>query len=410
MTTIIIGNSAAGLAAVKSFRKYNQTDELILISKEGGLAYSRVLLPYVLREKLPYEGLFIREKAFYEENKVTYIEKEVKMVDDVNKAVVLTDETKISFDKLILATGSFAVAPPIEGIKQEGIYHMWTKADVDALLPLFATKKKMAVLGSGFVALQGAWAAKTRGLDVTVIELMDRIMPSVLDVKGATILTEKIKETGVVLKTGTVTERFEKLEDGTFKIVLKDQEPVYADFIVVGTGVRCNIGMLEGSGIACDRAVLVNENMETNVAGIYAAGDVAAGPTTFGDVHKVHVLWPTAVEMGEIAGANAAGKKLEYRGSLNMNVTQMYDATVASMGLFNENDIDGSREMPVGEGYLKVCYKDEKVVGVCLVGDSESVSLFGKLRPIIRKGEVIDCEPEKLEQYVNRKAFQTAKR
>lgn len=407
MKTIIIGNSAAGLAAVRSFRKYNQEDELVMISKEGGLAYSRVLLPYVLRGKLPYEGLFIKEKNFYEDHKVTYMEEEVTSLDALGKQLTLSNGETFCFDNLIIATGSFAVAPPIEGIKAEGIYHMWTKADVDQLLPLFATKKKMAVLGSGFVALQGAWAAKTRGMDVTVIEIMDRIMPNVLDEEGARILTEKIAQSGVVLNTATVTEKIEKLPSGEFRIHLKDKEDVVADFIVVGTGVRCNIGFLDNSGINCDRAVLVDEQMRTNVPYIFAAGDVAAGPTTFGDTHKVHALWPTAVEMGEIAGANAAGKALLYKGSLNMNVTQMYHATVASIGLFNHNDIDDYFVFDAKEqgGYLKVCHKNGYVVGACLVGESEAVKLFGKLRTIIRKKIKADCDPNQLEHYLDIKIF-----
>ena len=407
MKTVIIGNSAAGLAAIRSFRKYNKTDELVLISKEGGLAYSRVLLPYVLRGKLSYESLTIKDENFYIENKVTYLETEVLSVNDEKKVLTLADGTELEFNQLIIATGSNAVAPPITGIKAEGIYHMWTKADVDQLLPLFETKKSLAVIGSGFVALQGAWSAKVRGLDVNVIEIMDRIMPNVLDEQGAQILTKKIAESAVTLHTSTVTEKIEKLSDGSFKIHLKDKEPILADFIIVGTGVRCNIAFLESSNIVCDRAVLVDAQMRTNVQDIFAAGDVAAGLTTFGDVHRVHALWPTAVEMGEIAGANAAGKSLEYSGSLNMNVTQMYHATVASMGMFNQQDIDDYYVFDAKEcgGYLKVCHKDGLVVGACLIGESESVKLFGKLRTIIRKKMKTDCHPSKLENYLDIKIF-----
>jgi len=407
LKVVIIGNSASGLAAAKAFRKYDKHSELTIISKEAGPAYSRVLLPYVLRGKVEYNNLFIREEKYYVENNIQYIEDEVIAIHVEEKSLTLSKNDKIKYDKLLIATGSYAVAPPIEGLKNQGVYHMWTKADLDQLIPLFNTKKSVMVLGSGFVALQAAWAAKYRGLDVNVIEIAERVMPSVLDVAGAKLITEKIKDSGVNLYTKTVTERIEKLEDGSFIIHLKDKEAVKADFIIVGTGVRSNMQFIEGTGIEHDRAIFVDEYMQTNIEGIYSAGDVAAGPTTFGDEHLTHALWPTAVEMGEVAGANMAGKSIRYRGSLNMNVTQMYHVTVASMGLFNDDHIDRSYvfDMNKYKGYIKICFKNDFVVGACLVGESESVKLFGKLRTIIRKEIKADCEPEKLESFLDIKIF-----
>lgn len=407
MKAIIIGNSAAGLSAAKIFKKYDKDSELTIISKEKGLPYSRVLLPYVLRGKINYNNIFIRDEKYYTENKIKYIEDEVIAINIDEKSLTLSTDRKVQYDKLLIASGSYAVAPPIEGLKSEGVYHMWTKADLDKLISLFNTKNSVAVLGSGFVALQAAWAAKYRGLNVNVIEIAERVMPSVLDAAGAKLITEKIEESGVNLYIKTVTERIEKLEDESFILHLKDKEPIKADFIIVGTGVRSNIQFIEGTGIKHDRAIFVDECMQTNIKDIYSAGDVAAGPTTFGDKHLTHALWPTAVEMGEAAGANMAGKSIRYRGSLNMNVTQMYNVTVASMGLFNDADIDKSYvfDMDKYKGYIKVCYKNDLVVGACLVGESESVKLFGKLRTIIRKGIKADCAPEKLENFMDIKIF-----
>ncbi|MEN8077798.1 FAD-dependent oxidoreductase [Clostridioides difficile] len=407
MSIVIIGNSAAGLSALETFRKYDKKTKITLISKEGDVAYSRVLLPYVLRGKLKYNNLFIRDKEYYEKNNVDYIEKEVKNIDTEAKVVILSDDTKVEYSKLLIATGSNAVKPPIPGINEDGIYNMWTKSDVDNLAPLFDSKKKVAVIGSGFVALQAAWAAVVRGLEVTVIELADRVMPSVLDEKGAEILTEKIRKSGVDLKTSTLTQNIEKLEDGTFKISLKDQDPVHVDFIIVGTGVRPNTQFLSETGITIDRGILVDRFMETNVKDVYSAGDVAQGPTAFGEEHVIHALWPTAIEMGKIAGANMAGKALEYEGSLNMNVTQMYGTTVASMGKFSEKDVQDAYyfDESDGYGYLKVCYEKDLLVGACLVGSTDAVKLFGKLRPIIRKKIKADVAPEKLENFIEIEAF-----
>ena len=407
MKIVIIGNSASGLSALESFRSKDTTSDVTMISREGFQPYSRVLLPYVLRQKLPYDVLAIRTEGYFKKHNVNCVTDTVTKVDTENK-MVITDTNTYPYDKLLITSGSYAVMPPIPNIQNEGIYNLWTKNDIDNLIPLFDTKKKVVFIGSGFIALQGAWAACFRGLDVTVVELMDRILPMVLDEKGAKLLTEKIIEKGVKLLTSTNTKSITKLEDGSFQIDLADKPSLSADFIVVGAGVRANTEFLEGSGILVDRGIPVAPNMSTNVSDVYASGDVAAGPTIFGDKNMIHALWTTAIEMGAVAGLNMAGVETEYEGSLNMNVTQMYDVTVASMGKFNDSEVDDSYyfEEEAGFGFLKICYKDGLLIGACLVGTSDAVEIFSKLKPLIRKRKKIDCEPNMLMHYINIKTFE----
>lgn len=407
MNIVIIGNGAAGLSAVKTFRKYDKDSKILLITKEGKVPYSRVLLPYVLRKKIDYENIFLETEDFYKKYMVDCIEDEVISVNENEKKLILKSNKEIQYDKVLIATGAYAVAPQVDGLKGEGIYHMWTKSDLNQLITIFEEKQNVVVLGSGFIALQAAWTAKVRGLDVTVIEIMDRIMPTVLDKVGSEILRKNIIDSGVKLYTNTVTEKVYHQPEGKLKIYLKNQESIETDFIIVGTGVRSNLQFLEDTSIKRERAILVDQYMNTNVEDIYAAGDVAAGPTVFGHKHLTHALWPTAVEMGQVAGANMAGKSMCYSGSLNMNVTQMFNTTVASIGLFNDEDIDNYYvyDMEKYEGYIKICYKNELVVGACLIGQSESVKLLGKLRPLIRKKLKADCSPEKLERYLEIKIF-----
>lgn len=408
----ILGNSAAGLAAVESIRKIDREIPINLISKEGGLAYSRVLLPYILRGKVAYENMTIRKADYYKELNINYVEEEVISLDSKTNKIVLANGEELSYGKLLIATGSNPVKPPIEGINADGIYHMWTKEDLEGLLPHFKKGKRMAVIGSGFVSLQVAWAAVYKDLDVTVIELANRIMPNVIDDKGAEILSDKIRSFGVDLRCETLTSKIEKLEDGSFKIHLKDQQSVEVDFIVVGTGVRPNIQFLEGSDVKVDRGIPVNSFMETNVKNIYAAGDVACGPTTFGEEHVIHALWPTALEMGEYAGMNMIGKETSYEGSLNMNVTQMYDLTVASMGQFSDSLDNQTYHFPesAGKGYLKISFNDGIMAGACLVGSTEAVKILGRLRPLIKEKKKIQISPDELEMYLQINAFDCAEK
>ncbi len=392
MNVVIIGNSAAGLNALESFRAWDTASPLTMISLTP--AYSRVLLPYFLREIVPYENLFIRRADYYDRLGARIMfGKRVERVREKRHSVEFEDATEIPYDRLLIATGSHPVMPPIRDLKGPGVFHFWNLEDAEKLKPYFRPGKRLLVLGSGFVSLQAAWAACQRGLEVTVFELVSRIMPRVLDEQGAEILHRKIVEHGVDLRVGTVTEGIERQNDGTIRVFVKGHPPLVVDFVIVGTGVRPNVQFLEGCPVEIDGGILVNRKLETNVEGIYAAGDVAAGPTVFGEDHAVHAFWPTAVEHGKIAGANMAGRDREYPGSLNMNVTEMFGITVASMGVFGSGNGLEQYTATHKDRYIKILLRKSVPVGGVVLGDSEDALLLGFLRPIIRQGKMMDDLP-----------------
>lgn len=402
MQVVIIGNSAAGLSALEAFRKKDQISKVTIVAKEEHRPYSRVLLPYYLRGKVPYENLFIRDEDYYDRLNANFIkERVVKLLPDQN-SVQLESGAQISYDKLLIATGSSPVKPPIPGLSGEGIYHLWTLADVRKLAPCFQKGRNVVVLGSGFVSLQGACAALTKGLNVTVVELMKRIMPKALDAHGSEILAARMKKSGVDLRADTLTNKIERTDEGKLVLYFSDGRSLESDFIIVGTGVRPNINFLKGTGIRVDAGIIVNEQMETSLSGIYAAGDVAQVPTFAGGDPVVHALWPTAVETGAVAGKSMASMINVYTGSLNMNVTQMFDITVASMGEFMDVEgsecwIDGS--LPEDQ-YLKIVMKEGVPIGATCVGSAELVSTLGILRPLIRGKVRLQGKPEMLKEFM----------
>jgi nitrite reductase (NADH) large subunit len=227
-------------------------------------------------------------------------------------------------------------------------------------------------------------------------------MPKVVDDHCAQILTRKMKEMGVDIRVNTITEYIERIADGSFVLHIKEGETIAADFIIVGAGVRPNIDFLKDTDIKVEQGILVNNLMETNLPGIYAAGDVAQVPSALEAKLVVHALWPTAVKSGRIAGTNMAGQKAIYSGSLNMNVTQMFDITVASMGNFIETDgvetwsDDGTPE----DQYFKVLLKNGIPVGAVSAGSSELVSTLGLLQPLIREKIHVGSQPGELKSLV----------
>ncbi len=402
MQIIIIGNSAAGLNALEAFRRVNRRSSVTVVSKETDRPYSRVLLPYYLRGKTPHSNLFIRDENYFKEHNAESIQGRVVKVNPESRQVELEDGRMLEYDRLLIATGSSPVKPPIPGLEGEGIYHMWTQEDAEALAPYYDKGGQVAVIGAGFISLQAAWAALYRGLEVCVVELMPRIMPRIVDKHCAQMLTDRMEEMGVDIRVNTLTEKVERSADGIFILHLKGGETITADFIIVGTGVRPNIDFLKGTDIKIDRGILVNDRMETNIPGVYAAGDVAQVPSALGSEAVVHALWPTAVKSGRIAGTNMAGETAVYSGSLNMNVTQMFDTTVASMGNFIETDgmETWTDESIPKDQYFKILLKSGIPVGAVAVGSPDLIATLGLLQPLIREKIHVGAQPGKLKSIV----------
>ena len=342
MHVVIIGNSAAGLSALESLRRRDRAATVTVVSREGARPYSRVLLPYYLRGRIPHAGVFIRPEDYYERlDARTAFGEVVERVDAEEHEVVLGDGRAIAYDRLLVATGSRAAAPPIEGLAGPGVQGFWTLDDAERLDRDLRPGARLMVLGAGFVALQAAWAAHRRGAAVTVVELEGRILPRVLDEEAARLLRAHIERAGVRIATNVCIAGVERA-CGELCCTAAGADTYQADIVIVATGVRPNDGLLPEAVSAQGPGLEVAPTMETAVADVFAAGDVARAPLS-GGAAGVLALWPVAVAQGRVAGANLAGAGLEYEGGLSANVTEMFGVTVASVGRFEETARRGSR-------------------------------------------------------------------
>jgi len=390
MNVVIIGNSAAGLNALETFREYDQTSPVTIVTKEKGPAYSRVMLPYCLRKQFDRKQLYIRDWEYYQKMNAIVVEDTVTQVDAENKRLTLKNGPALAYDRLLIASGSKPVNPPIEGLEGPGIYNLWTLQDMENIDSYFQEGKRVLVIGASFVSLQAAWAAVKRKLNVSLF-VRSRIMRTVLDEEGASRLQKNMLEHGVNFINDTQLEKITRNSDGSMKIIFSDQPALDFDLIIVGAGIKANIDFLETSELSIGDGININKQMETNLPGIYAAGDVAAGPSVFGEKHVVHGLWPTAVEQGKIAGANMAGIKKIYGGSLNMNVTSMFGLTVASMGKFLDNT--GEEQIVFlknRENYLKLVLDKGALIGGTAVGGPDLISSLGLVKTLIQQKGIVD--------------------
>ena len=272
------------------------------------------------------------------------------------------------------------------------MYHLHSLADAVRLDSLLGSGTRVLVLGSGFVALQAAWAAYVRGSAVTVYESAPRILPRVLDRSASELLRGRIESHGVRVVTDVDTEAVEHDRTGSIRVVARGRAPLTVDGVIVATGVRPNDGLVRDALALDVPGVPVSATMETSIEGVFAAGDAVRGPTAGGGPDEIHALWPTAVEHGRIAGANMAGAGLRYEGSLSMNVTEMFGVTVASMGRFVPERGDEVLDEPrlSAGAYLRIVRRAGVPVGAIAIGGAEEAALLGRLRPYIRRRWPLD--------------------
>ena len=343
---VIIGNGAAGTAACEEIRARNATCSIEMISRENVIGYNRPMLTKGILSEVDMLNLFIKPYDWYKENGVTLtLGTSVEEIVESSKVLKLSDGSERAYDKLILATGAESYMPPFKGVEKEGVFAIRTLETINKIRDyLSGGVKNAVVIGGGVLGLEAAWEMKKAGLGVTVIEAGPVIMGRQLDAKAGKFLLEAFERAGVKYAIGSGIE--EIAGDGRATgVKLADGPTVPADIVVISTGVRQNIALAQGIGIETKRSIVVNERMDTGKDGIYACGDCAEFEGTN------YAIWPQAVDMGKVAGANAAGDEAVYK-----KTTPAVTYNGMNTSIFSIGDIGKSE----GKKYKTKEYCDEE--------------------------------------------------
>jgi nitrite reductase (NADH) large subunit len=392
---VILGNSAACLTAIDAIRERDKTGPITLISKEPDPAYSRVALPYILSREKNLRQITLQEPEYFKANNIeTIIGTGASGLDAANKAVHLEDGEDISYDKLLIGTGSASRVPPVQGIEDADVCYHWTLADTRKLEAQMANAKTCFVIGAGFISLLTVSALiKVAPLKYTVVELEDQVMPQLLDRTGGEALERGMREKGIEVALGDSVSAIEPRNPGVaggrkgYTVTLKSGETYDADMIVCGTGVRPNVDLLSGSEVRLANGVVTNERQETSVPDVYAAGDCAETHDFLSGERVVHAIWPTAIDQGRVAGANMTGDEQTYAGSLSWNVTELFGLASASVGEFR--DRPGLEPVVFHNAaaniYRKLLLDGNRIVGAVVIGRAEHIQDLGVVQAMIRR-------------------------
>lgn len=399
---IIIGNSAAGIAAVEAIRKRDRKSKITVISDEEYPSYCRCLISYYLAGDIKEKDVRYRQDSFYKDNDVRLIlNKKIVRVDPKKSRVSFSGkEEEEGYDRLLIATGASPKFPDIKGIKKGGVFGFRTMADVKAIEARFAKSKNAAILGGGLIGLKVAYALSKKGLGVKVVIKSKQVLSQVLDSEAAGLVQKRLEEHGIEILLGRDVS--ELVGEGDVKAIrLDDGKVVDTSLVLACKGVAPNIDLVKGSGIKTEEGIIADERLATNVANIYTAGDVCETFDLALGGLSVNALWPVAVEQGRIAGANMAGGAIGYDGSMGMNSLEFFGLPTVSLGIYKvkaeqKNFEEFKMSNASSSVYKKIILRENRLVGAVLVGDIRSSGLY--LRLIREKVDVSSIKDRLMEE------------
>ena len=371
MKYVIIGNSAAGIGAVEGIRQLDKQVDITIITDEAHHTYSRPLISYLLYGKVNEEQMKYRNDDFYTENNCSLLTNAtVTEINDKEKYVGLKDNRHIPYDKLLVATGSSAFVPPIDGLETvQSIHTFMCLDDARKLNEVLDKNKHVLIIGAGLIGLKCAEGIFEKVAKISVVDMAPRVLSSILDEGGSQLVQEHLESKGINFKLSNNVKRF----NGNTAIMNNGDE-ISFDILVLAVGVRPNTGLLQEIA-EIDKGIIINEKSETSTENIYAAGDCTQTLDISSGQRKIMALLPNAYIQGECAGVNMAGGESVFNKAIPMNAIGFLGLHIITAGNYN-GDIYANNE---NGKYKRLFFSDNKLNGYILVGNVEKAGIYTSL-------------------------------
>ncbi|GAA6140557.1 FAD-dependent oxidoreductase [Hydrogenophaga sp. 5NK40-0174] len=417
---VILGAGPAGVIAAETIRKHAPHDEITVVGEENEAPYSRMAIPYLLIGKVGEEGTHLRHTAGHFDKLNVKVLKGVwaKNVDAGKRHIELSDGKSLSFDKLLIATGSRPNTPPIPGINGPGVHSCWTLADARAIADLAKPGAKVLQMGAGFIGCIIMEALQQRGVELSVVEMGDRMVPRMMGPMAGGMIKDWCEEKGVKVYTSAKVEAIERggqsgeksqgllgkianavglgggsampAAGGGMAVRLSTGETLAADLVISATGVKPNVDFLENSGVRCMVGVLTDDRMQTNVEGIYAAGDCAEAFDKVSGKALVSAIQPNAAEQARVAALNMVGQSASLNGVTLINVLDTLGLISTSFG--NWEGVEGGQHVELTDKaankHLSLQFDGDVMVGCNSVGWTDHVGVMrGLVEGQVKLGE-----------------------
>jgi NADPH-dependent 2,4-dienoyl-CoA reductase/sulfur reductase-like enzyme len=383
---VILGAGPAGVIAAETIRKHAPNDAITIVGDEPEAPYSRMAIPYFLIGNVKEEGTHLRHGADHFGKLRIDVKRgaRAKSVDTGKKTVMVADGASLAYDRLLIATGSTPANPPIPGIGSDGVLHCWTLADARAIAKRATKGARVLQMGAGFIGCIIMESLAARGVQLTVVEMGDRMVPRMMGPTAGGMIKQWCEAKGVRVFTGTRVDAI----DGAapLRVKLSNGQTLDAELVINATGVKPTIGFLDGSGIRCASGVLTDARLQTNVPGVYAAGDCAEAFDALSGQPVVSAIQPNAAEQARVAALNMVGQSTTLRGVTQINVLDTLGLISTSFGEWQGRAGGQSAELTDSAAgrHLSLKFHGDRLVGCNSVGWTEHV---GAMRGLV-EGQV----------------------
>ena len=382
MKHLILGAGPAGVIAAETIRKHAPHDEITLVGDEPEAPYSRMAIPYLLIGNIGENGTHLRHGAgHFEAQRIALKRGRAVALDTTARTVKLDSGETLAYDRLLITTGSSPATPPIPGIDGPGVRACWTLADARAILQRATKGARVLQMGAGFIGCIIMEALAARGVRLSVVEMGDRMVPRMMGPTAGGMIKDWCEKKGVAVHTGARVEAIERPAGGALRARLSNGQTLEADLVISATGVKPNIGFLEGSAVKCLLGVLTDEHLQTSVPGVYAAGDCAEAFDKVSGKTIVSAIQPNAAEQARVAALNMVGQKTELKGVTQINVLDTLGLISASFG--NWEGVAGGQhaeltepDQRTGGRHLSLQFADGKLVGCNAIGWTQHVGVM----------------------------------
>lgn len=309
-SVVIVGGGQAAAQACASLRLFGFSGSITLIGEEAALPYQRPPLSKAyMKGELAEERLYFKPAAWYEDQNIdTVLSVRATQIDRSAQTVALEHGGSVAYDALIIATGSRPRALPVEGADLDGVFDLRDLADVERIRPRMIAGSKLVIVGAGYIGLEAAAVARQMGLDVTVLEMEERVLARVTSPIMSKFFDEEHTRQGAEIRTGARLASLQGADGKVTNATLADGTELDADIVLVGIGILPNVELAQEAGIACSNGILTDRDARTNDPRVFAAGDCAARQLVHygrkGRLESVH----NAIEQGKLAAAAIMGK------------------------------------------------------------------------------------------------------
>ena len=429
MRHLILGAGPAGVIAAETIRKHSPYDSITIVGDEPEPPYSRMAIPYLLIGKVGEDGTYLRrDPDQFRKLNIALLRQRATRVDGARRTVTLDNGSILGFDTLLIATGSNPVRPPVPGMDLPGVHPCWTLENARHIAALARPGAKVLQMGAGFIGCIILEALALRGVELTVVEMGDRMVPRMMGPTAGNMIKAWCEQQGVRVFTSTRVEAIEAADaalaatsaperdagfigrvasmlgfggrpaaeapatgGGAMRVRLSNGQTVDADLVISATGVKPNVAFLKDSGIDCGQGVLADERLQTNVAGIYAAGDCAEAFDLATQARVISAIQPNAADQAYVAAMNMLGRGAVLKRVPQINVLDTLGLISASFG--DWQGVPGGRqaELTDREGFKLLSLQfdaGDRLVGCNSIGWTEHVGVMrGLVEGRVRLGE-----------------------